>query len=132
MKGTILLNYNENTHQVEEEEKARFLRALIEQIFDNTEVLTQVREIWTEDGLLSPEQKVKMRGIFTTYGIQVIDDRDGHMQVYVEGELVGEWHKCTYKLKRDIAQRDPKKKLYLEMEVNCWSVFDSQLEQEIE
>lgn len=132
MKGTILLNYSENTHQVEEEEKARFLRALIEQIFENTEVLNQVQEIWTNDGPLSPAQKVKMRGIFTTYGILVIDDHDGHMKVYVEGELIGEWNKCLYKLKRDLAQVDPRKKLYLEMEVNCWSVFDSQEEQETE
>jgi len=133
MKGTILLNYNENTHQVEEEERARFLRALIDQMFENTEVQTQVQSIWTNDGPLSPEQKIKMRGIFATYGIQVIDDHDGHMQVYVEGELVGEWHKCTYKLKKDLRQIDPRKKLYLEMEVNCWSVFDeSQEPQETE
>jgi|SRR5579885_2331594 len=132
MKGTILLNYNENTHQVEEEEKARFLRALLEQMFDNTDVVEQVHQIWPNEGLLSPEQKVKLRGIFTTYNIQVIDDHDGHMQVYVEGELVGEWHKCTYKLKRDLRQIDPRKRLYLEMEVNCWSVFEPQETQETE
>jgi hypothetical protein len=133
MKGIILLNHNENLHKVEEEEKARFLRGLLEQMFENTEIINKIAEIWPEDIPLEPEQKVKIRGLMTTYGIQVIDDLDGHMRVFVEGELVGEWFKCKYKLKRDVSQIDPKKQLYLEMEVNAWSVFETIKEiQEIE
>jgi len=118
MKGTILLNYNENTRQVEDEEKIRFLRNLLEQMG------VPISDFWTSDGPLSVDQKIKLRGILATYNIQVIDDLDGHMQVYVEGEMVGEWHKCLYKLKRDLRQLDPRKQLYLEMEVNCWTIFE--------
>lgn len=120
MKGTILLDYNENTKQIEEEEKYRFLRNLLEQMG------VPIEEFWTTDTLLSIDQRIKLRGILATYGIQVIDDLDGHMQVYVEGELAGEWHKCSYKIKRDLRQIDPRKQLYLEMEVNCWSLFEEQ------
>jgi hypothetical protein len=132
MKGTILLNYNENTHQVEEEEKARFLKGILETCFDNTDVAAQIQTIWNVDGILSAPQKVKLRGILATYGIQVIDDLDGHLRIYLENELIAEWFKCTYKLKRDLQVRDPMKRVYLEMEVNCWSVFDDKEEQEIE
>jgi len=133
MKGTILLNYNENTHQVEEEEKSRFLRGFLEQCFENApDVATQITSIWSVDGPLSTPQKVKMRGILATYGIQVIDDLDGHMQIFLENELMAEWIKCTYKMKKDLRVKDPRKRIYLEMEVNCWSVFDSKEEQEIE
>jgi hypothetical protein len=132
MKGTILLNYNENTHQVEEEEKARFLKGILEQCFDNTDVSAQIQTIWSGDGALPATQKVKLRGILATYGIQVIDDLDGHLQIYLENELIAEWFKCTYKLKRDLRVIDPMKRVYLEMEVNCWSVFDNKEEQEIE
>lgn len=125
MKGTILLNYNENTRQIEDEEKSRFLRGLLEQTFEGTNVVDQITEIWGNDSVLSPTQKVKMREIMNTYHIQVIDDLGGHMKVFMDGELVGEWFKCQYKMKKDPAQLDPKKQLYLEMEVNCWSVFDS-------
>jgi hypothetical protein len=120
MKGTILLNYNENTKQVEEEEKVRFLRSLLDQMG------VPISDFWATDSPLSIDQKIKLRGILATYGIQVIDDLDGHMQVYVEGELVGEWNKCLYKLKRDLRQLDPRKQLYLEMEVNCWTLFEEQ------
>ena len=57
MKGTILLNYNENTHQVEEEEKSRFLKTLLEQMFESTDVFNQIQKIWPNDGLPSVEQK---------------------------------------------------------------------------
>ena len=134
MKGTILLNYNENVHQVEEEEKARFLRGFLEQCFaDVPDVAAQFNTIWNVDGPLPPTQKVKMRGILTTYGIQVIDDLDGHMQVYLDDKLVAEWFKSTYKLKRDLRVIDPRKRVYIEMEVHCWSAFDEQeTEQETE
>jgi hypothetical protein len=134
MKGTILLNYNENVHQVEEEEKARFLKGFLGQCFESVpDITNQIATIWVGDGPLPAAQKVKMRGILTTYGLQVIDDLDGHMQVYLENELVAEWFKCTYKLKRDLRVIDPRKRVYIEMEVNCWSAFDdTQEEQKIE
>jgi hypothetical protein len=132
MKGTILLNYSDDTRQVEDEEKARFLRGILFASFENTDVATQIETIWSSDGPLPASQKVKLRGILATYGIQVIDDLDGHMQIYLENELFAEWYKCTYKLKRDLRAIDPRKRIYLEMEVNCWSVFDDKEEQEIE
>jgi len=124
MKATILLNYNESTHQVEEEEKTRYLRSLLEQMG------LPIQEFWTQEPTLSISQRMKLRSILSSYGIQVIDDLDGHMQVYVEGELIAEWFKSTYKLKRDLRERDPRKQMYLEMEINYWSLFDEAEPQE--
>jgi hypothetical protein len=125
MKGTILLNHYENTRQVEDEEKSRFLRGLLEQTFEGTpNVVAQITEIWGNDSVLSPAQKVKMREIMNTYHIQVIDNSDGHLKVFADGELIGEFFKCSYKMKKEPAQKDPKKQLYLEMYVECWSVFE--------
>lgn len=118
MKGTVLLNYDENTKQVEEEEKTRFLKDLLEQMG------VPINEFWNVETSLSVNQKIKLRGLLATYQIQVIDDLDGHMQIYVDDQLVGEWNKCTYKLKRDLRQLDPKKRLYLEMQVDYWSLFE--------
>jgi hypothetical protein len=120
MKATLLLNHDENTQKVEEEEKTRFLKGILE------EMGMPIQEFWTNDGPLSVDQRIKLRGILATYGVQVIDNLDGHMQIYVEGEKVAEWFKPTYKLKRDLRQIDPRKQLYLEMEVNLWSLFEEQ------
>lgn len=124
MKGTILLNYPENIKQVEEEEKARFLHSLLEQMG------VPIVEIWNNESPLSIEQKIKLRSLLATYSIQIIDDLDGFLQVYVEGEKVAEWQKCFYKIKRDLRQIDPRKQLYLEMEFSCWSLFEESEEQQ--
>lgn len=123
MKGIILLNYDANTRQVEDEEKNRFLRLILEQMG------LPIEEFWTSDALLNVHQKIKLREILSAYTIQIIDDLDGHLQIYVEGELIAEWNKCTYKIKRDLQQLDPRKQLYLEMQIDCWSVFDEAAEQ---
>lgn len=125
MKATILLNHSENTRRVEDEEKTRFLRNILELMG------VPIQEFWPSDEPLTVEQRIKLRNILATYSVQVIDDLDGHMQVYVENEKVAEWFKCTYKLKRDLRELDPRKQLYLEMEVNCWSLFE-EAEQETE
>lgn len=124
MKGTILLNHNENVKQVEDEEKTRFLKSILEQMG------VPIQEFWTSDAPLSVEQKIKLRNILVTYGIQIVDDLDGAMQIYVEKEKVAEWYKSTYKLKKDLRELDPRKQLYLEMEIECWSLFEDAAQKE--
>ena len=121
MQGIILLSYDENVKQVEEEEKSRFLRSLLEQIG------VPIQDFWTTDNTLSTDQRIKLRSILATYNIQVIDNLDGHMQVYVEQELVGEWFKSIYKLKRDLQQLDRKKQLYTELSIKYWTIFEGQI-----
>lgn len=118
MKGTILLNYNESVRKVEEDERNRFLYCLLEQMG------VPVGEFWTIEDSLSAAQKIKLRNLLTAYSIQVLDDHEGNLTVYLEGDLIGEWHKCTYKLKKNLRELDPKRRLYLEMEVDYWSIFD--------
>ena len=120
MKGTLLLNYNENTKVVEEEEKNKFLHAILDQMG------LPINEFWEYDTPLEVQQRMQLRNLLNTYNVEVIDDLDGHLQIYVDDELIGEWHKCEYKLKKDLSQRDPKKKIYLEMQVNYWSIFEQQ------
>lgn len=119
MRATILLNSNENTDQVEDEEKTRFVRSILEMLE------LPVDDLWEENGDLSIESKIKFRNVLTTYNIQVIDSTEGVLQIYCDGELIGKWEKCEYILKRDLKQKDPAKKLYLEMKTDYWSIFDN-------
>lgn len=119
MKGIILLNASDNTRQVEEEEKSAFVKSIL----DNIGI--PMPEVWGEDGSLSIQGKIKLRGILSTYNVNVIDDKDGALTVYVEKEIVATWKKPSYILKRDLSQIDPKKKLYLEMHTEAWTVFEN-------
>lgn len=119
MKSIVQLSHKENTSAVEEELKNSFLRHLLEQCG------VPIETFWKEEETsLSVDQRMKLRNVLALYSIQVLDDRDGTMEAYIENELIAKWHKCTYKLKRDHSQLDPRKQLYLEMEVDCWSVFE--------
>jgi hypothetical protein len=119
MKSVILLNSNENTRQVEDEEKTRFVRSVLDSIG------IPLENIWDDDGILSVENKIKLRSVLSVYNIKIIDDSDGGLRLYVDQDLVGEWKKCQYVLKKDLSEIDPSKKLYLEMHVDYWSVFEN-------
>lgn len=118
MEQVILLNATENTRQVELEERERFVRAVLEAME------LPLEGVWDENSVLSTEGKIKLRGILSAYKIEVIDNMGGEVKIYLEDQLVGEWKKCRYVLKKDLGQRDPRKRLYLEMHTQCSSVFD--------
>jgi hypothetical protein len=126
MKYKQLLNHNENTRKIEDEEKTKFLKCILEKMG------VPVQEFWTSDEPLSIDQRIQLRDILSTYGIQVIDSLDGLFQIYVSGELVAEFYKPRYALKIDLRQIDPRKRPYIEMNIEHWSVFeDAENEQKI-
>ena len=118
MKYKQLLNRTENTRKIEDEEKTKFLKYILEQMG------VPVQEFWTSDDPLSIDQRIQLRGILSTYGIQVIDSLDGLFQIYVSGEIVAEFYKPTYVLRRDEREVDHRKRLYMEMSLETWSVFE--------
>jgi len=118
MKASILLSHNENTKKIEEEEKMNFLRNLLGLMG------VPVDEFWTSNDL-SIDQRIMIQRTLLTFGVSVIDDLDGEIIIYVDGEKVGQWFKPTYKLKRDLSELNPRKQFFLEMEINCWSIFES-------
>jgi hypothetical protein len=118
MESVILLNSNENTKQVEEEEKARFTYNVLETLgipLDDT---------WDENGELSIQGKIKLRSVLSMYNVQIIDDMGGGLQIYCDKQLIANWNKPSYILKKDYHQIDPRKKLFLEMKISAWSIFE--------
>lgn len=124
MKAIVLLNHGENTKQIEAEEKTRFVKDILQQIGVPI-------DFWDTD-VLSKDQKTQLNLILLKYNIQVIDDSDGKLQMFVDNEPIATWNKPTYKLKKDPGQLDRKKQLYLEMTIDCNSPFDETSEKEIQ
>lgn len=117
MKRTILLNFNENTKKIEDEESINFIRNILETLG------LPLENIWDEEGNLSIENKIKLLSILSNYNIQIIES-GGEVKIYCDNQTIGDWRKPTYILKRDNNQLDPKKKLFLEMHIDCTSIFE--------
>ena len=116
MRYTILLDKNENTKEIEAQEQARFVKTILEAL--------EVPIDWDPDEPLSVDGKLKLRKSLATYNINIVSDIDGGLKVFVNNDVIGEWYKCSYKFKKDASQVDPHKKLYLEMSVNFWTIFE--------
>ncbi len=120
MQGTILLNYDTNIQQFEDEERARFLHFTLEQMG------VPLQDVWEQnDQPPNTQERIKLRNILSAYNIQVLDDKEV-MDIFVEGEKVGTWNKPNYILKKDGSQLDKRKQLYLEATLTCWSIFEEE------
>jgi len=118
VRETILLNHDENTVSVENEERTRFLFDILKKIN------IPVDEFWSGNLNLSVEERIKLREILLTYNIEVHTDLEGYMQIFCDNQIIAEWFKPKYILRKDLRYLDPKKRLYLEMEVDHNSIFD--------
>lgn len=118
MKAKILLNSDANVRQEAEEQKYIFLHGLLSQMG------VPVEDFWKDPGSLDIHQRVKLKEILSAYSVEIYDDLDGHMQIFVDKQLVGEFFKSIYKIRRDLRAIDPKKQLFIEMEVSHWSLFE--------
>ena len=127
MQSIQLLNYNEDTTKVEEEAKTSFLYTILERCLENTPVIDHIHAIYDNtDKPLTISKKMELRGILTTYNIMVIDGIDGVLRIFIDNEEIGRFEKPKYKIKTDQEESDPKKRIYLEMEINFWSSFDTE------
>lgn len=121
MTYTVLLDSNANKTAVESEEKAKFVRSILESL--SIEV-----DFWpAEEAVLTIEKKIQLRQMLSELGLIILEQVDGTLEVYFEQKLIGEWRKPFYVLKTDLNQVDPRKKLYLEMHVSFSSpLFEEQ------
>jgi len=118
MEYTVNLPYNTNIKIAEEEEKCRFIKAILESL--GIEL-----EFWKDDVLPTIEDKIQLRSLMSKLDLSIIDDGDV-VSIYTNSnkEEIGRWNKPIYKLIRDMSQLDPNKKLYLEMNISFSSKFE--------
>lgn len=116
MEYCILLNRNEDTKSVEGQEQSRFIKSILEAL--------EVPIEFNPDEALSIENRQKLRHHFKEFNLHIIDDINGGIKVYVGEDLIGEWYKSTYKLKQDLTQKHHQDRLFLEMLVKFWTIFE--------
>ena len=109
----------EDAQAIEEEERNLFVRGVLEQVG------IPVDEIWP-DISLTVEAKRALRGLLEKLEVEIIDDGDRGYQIYHQNTKLGEWFKPNFILREDKGARTLAKKLYYEMVIKTWTVFDQQ------
>jgi hypothetical protein len=120
----ILLDRREDTRAIEIQEQNRFIKSVLEALGVQIE--------WTPDEPLSIEGKQNLRKEFSKFNIRTINDMDGGIKFFVGEDLIAEWYKVKYKLKQDLSKIDHREQLYLEMNVNFWTIFEQEERQAME
>lgn len=120
MKNSIYID-REDVKSTEEQEKFSWIINTISNIgiAEELEIPENVED-------LSVEFRKNMRGLLQKFDIKIIDEHDGNVKIYVEDNLIGEWHKPQYILRTDLSAIEPSKKLFVEMVLDHWSVFDGE------
>lgn len=121
MQYTILLSRFEDTKAVEAQEQSRFIKSILEAL--------ELPIEFNPDQELSIDEHQKFKQSLRDFNLNVIDDMDGGIKIYVgnnKNDLVAEWYKPTYKLKKDLSQLNKRDQLYLEMNNVFWSVFEEE------
>jgi len=128
MKRVILAN-REDCRNVEAEEKYEFTLYVLESVGLPEEMLD---ECFPDNGYdnFSVEHKIKLRQLLATFDIAIIDDTGGGLKIYVDKDLIAEWKKCKFCLRRDLSKVDPSKQLYVEIHEEFWTIFDENQEKE--
>ncbi len=117
MEYIVLLDKSSILRDIEAEEQTRFVISIIETL--------EVPFEWNSNEAFTIFDKVRLRKVLSQYNVEVIDDMDGGVKVYLERNKIAEWKKASYVLKEDPSQIDPKKKLYIEMKCKFESIYEA-------
>ena len=118
MKSVLLFNYSDDVTLIEKEERDKFVRAVLESVG------IPINDYWKANAILSAEDKIKLRAYTNKEDIFIYERGDSSLEIYVKKDCIAKWNPCSFKLKRDLNQIDPKKRLYVEMTMDFWTIFD--------
>lgn len=118
MKLVMTLQRDQQAEK-ELQEKSKWVRGILKNIGLNTDT-------WPEN--LSMNDIRKLRADLKALDIDIIDDTDNGIEIYYQGEMIAEWRRPFYVLREKPGEKNPKYRYYLEMHINCRSVFEQQEE----
>jgi hypothetical protein len=105
---------------VEDEEREIFVREVIAHMD-----LPGFAEVWPETitQLEEPSQRAKLRKLLGEFQVNIIPDGDRGLKIYVDREVIAEWFKPQVRLRTDMSELRPSKRLFAELMLKYCSVF---------
>jgi hypothetical protein len=73
------------------------------------------------------EQKAQLRNNLNDNNILIIDNNDNSIIVYIQDQIIAEFKKPLYIRREDLSEINPKKRIYIEINIECNSVFDEEM-----
>jgi hypothetical protein len=118
----------EDARRVEADEKYNFIRGVLEVLEIPLEECFP-----EEEGVeyFTTDHKIKLRKALRKYDVHVKDDGDGGVKIYFEKEIIAEWKKPFFILKEDKSEVDKSKKLYIQIDLSYWTIFDGEIQESL-
>lgn len=117
MEKSIYID-RDDAKSMEDDERNLFIREILEKIG------VPLEDVWP-DISLNVDTKIKLRDLLQKLEIEIISDGDRGYQIYHQNTKLGEWFKPRFILREDKGARNFSKKLYYEMVIKTWSIFDT-------
>jgi hypothetical protein len=105
----------EDVKKVEAEERDKFIKSILE------ETGIPLDDVWPDEEL---NDKEKFRALMRKYDVDIIFDASGAAKIYVGNDVIAEWFKPRYILKKDPQAKRTSQKLFYEMIISNRSLFE--------
>ena len=118
MDKVVLIN-REDYNSLTDEAKYVFIK----DVFEN--IGLPVEECFPENYKeQTVEQRIQLRELLKKFNVILSEPSKETAEIIIDGQVVAKWNKPACVLKEDHQTLDPKKKYYLEVKLDCYSIFD--------
>ena len=85
MKEVSIYIDREDFSKVEEEERDSFIKGVL------TQIGIPLEKVWPEERLENVEQKIEFRKLMASFDVDILDDGDRGVKIYVDNGVIAEW-----------------------------------------
>lgn len=122
MKYSVITNYDpKSIKDAVEEERLQFLFFVLDSMGLSLEGCfpepLNPKEI-------TVDHREKLSETLEKFNISIIDYKDKTFDIYLEKDKVASWGKHWVELKKDFSEINPKRRIYVNITLECWSVFE--------
>lgn len=127
MKYSVITNYDpKSINEAVEEERLQFLVFVLDAMGIDLEGCFPDP---LDPKQITVENRTKLSEVLNKFNVSVIDFKDRTFDLYLDKEKIASWGKHWVELKKDFSEIDPKRRIYVNIHLDCWSVFE-QLQEE--